>query len=249
MYISRPGTASWIYVAGSPGAPAGIVGWKPVQLIPENARPGRGGFPLAVGARQNQAFWFEIYTRRDLPAGTYEGEVEVTAGGSSVRVPVSLRLFDFTLPERNSLHAMFYYEGSQPELYQGRNLDDLYHRFAHLHRVEFVHAYSEAAAQKAKGRFDGSAFTPANGYEGPGEGTGNTILPNTFYGPGSNFNDPVGAAIRSDAWMTFVNGFLPGAITFVSMPDEPSPLSTPRFATSRPTSNPAPGPDAASRCS
>src|SRR5829696_6269845 len=56
--------------------------------------------------------------------------------------PVQLVLFDFTLPDENSMHAMVYYEPLQPELYQGRNLGPAYHRFAHRHRVELVHAYS-----------------------------------------------------------------------------------------------------------
>src|SRR5207247_2576830 len=80
-------------------------------------------------ARRNQAFWVEIYTSRDLAAGIYEGRVEVDADGRKTAVPVELELFDFTLPDENSMHAMVYYESSQPELYQGRDLDAAYHRF------------------------------------------------------------------------------------------------------------------------
>lgn len=222
MYIPRPSSATWIYVAGSPSAPAGIVGWKPVQLVPENARVGRGGFPLTVLPRQNQAFWVEVYTGKDLPAGMYEGTVQVSADGAVIGVPVELELFDFTLPDQNSINAMFYYESSQPELYQGLNLDDAYHRFAHRNRVEFVNAYDQPAAIAAQGRFDGSAFTAATGYEGPGEATGNVILPATFYGPGTAFDTQASAWSASDQWMTFLDGFLPQAITFVYLPDEPS---------------------------
>ena len=222
MDIPGPSSATWIYVAGSPSAPAGIVGWKPVQLVPENARAGRGGFPLTVAPLQNQGFWIEIYTGKDLPAGMYEGTVQVSADGGVIGVPVELELFDFTLPDQNSINAMFYYEGSQPELYQGLNLDDAYHRFAHRNRVEFVNAYDQAAALAAQGRFDGSTFTAATGYEGPGEATGNIILPATFYGPGTAFDTQASAWSTSDPWMTFLAGFLPQAITFVYLPDEPS---------------------------
>jgi hypothetical protein len=243
MYIPQPATASWIYRAGSPGAPPNIIGWKPVQLVPENARPGRGGFPLKVAPRQNQGFWIEIYTRKDLPAGLYEGEVQVSAGGGAVRVPVALELFDFTLPDRNSMDAMFYYESSQPELYQGRNLDEVYHRFAHRHRIELVHAYSQAMALAAGGRFDGSAFTARAGYQGPGEATGNRILPITFYGPGSDFDSRQSAWSRSDAWMTFLGQFRPQAVTFVYLPDEPSPPQYEQIRTIAANihSNPGPG--------
>ncbi|MGD0579782.1 MAG: glycoside hydrolase domain-containing protein [Bryobacteraceae bacterium] len=222
MYIPGPSSATWIYVAGSPSAPAGIVGWKPVQLVPENALASRGGFPLTVSPRQNQGFWIEIYTGKDLSAGVYEGEVQVSADGTVISVPVELELFDFTLPDQNSINAMFYYESSQPELYQGLNLDAEYHRFAHRNRVEFVNAYDQPTALAAHGRFDGSAFTAATGYGGPGEGTGNRILPATFYGPGTAYDTQASASNTSDQWMTFLAGFLPQATTFVYLPDEPS---------------------------
>jgi len=38
---------------------------------------------------------------------------------------------EFTLPDQNSMQAMIYYENFQPVMYQGRNLDSQYHRFAH----------------------------------------------------------------------------------------------------------------------
>ena len=74
---------------------------------------------------------FLAASARDLPAGIYEGNVRVAADGEVRRVPLQLELFDFTLPVENSMHAMVYYESLQPELYQGRNLDEVYHRFAH----------------------------------------------------------------------------------------------------------------------
>src|SRR5918994_2948328 len=55
MHVATSSHASWVYTRRSPAAPADPTGWKPVQLVPENARAGRGGFPLAVEAGQNQA--------------------------------------------------------------------------------------------------------------------------------------------------------------------------------------------------
>ncbi len=119
MNVTAPTRADWVWRPDSPAAPADTVGWKPVQLVPENAKAGRGGFPLTVAPNRNQAVWVEVYTARDLPAGVYEGRVEVTADGRRQNVPVELELFDFTLPDENSMHAMVYYEPSQPELYRG----------------------------------------------------------------------------------------------------------------------------------
>jgi hypothetical protein len=82
---------------------------------------------------------------------------------------------------------MVYYESLQPKLYQGRDLDPEYHRFAHRQRIELVQAYDEAAVAAVRGRFDGSEFSKERGYEGPGQNTGNQIIPRTFYGPGKTF--------------------------------------------------------------
>src|SRR5215813_13482852 len=240
LNVTQATGASWFYKSAA-AKPSDPVGWKPVQLVPENAS--RGGFPIAVAAKQNQAIWIEIYTARNLPAGLYRGQVTVNVDGKRTVIPVELELFDFTLPDENSLPAMVYYEPSQPELYQGRNLDAEYHRFAHRNRIELVHAYSIEAVKAADGRFSGADFTAAKGYEGPGEGVGNRIVPATFYGPGKEFDDRAGAWRKADEWMTFLKESLPRAVTFLYMPDEPSPR---QFAYIRQIadnvhSNPGPG--------
>jgi len=243
MNVVKATRADWVFRPESPAAPKDPTGWKTVQLVPENAKPGKGGFPLKVTPRQNQAVWIEVYTSRDLPAGVYEGRVEVNADGWKKAIPVELEVFDFMLPDENSMHAMIYYESTQPELYQGKNLDAEYHRFAHRQRVELVHAYNVESARSAAGRFSGEDFTRARGYEGPGEKTGNQIIPATFYGPGKDYDEQASAWKKSDEWMTFLKGNIPRALTFLYMPDEPGP---PEFEHIRKIarnvhSNPGPG--------
>jgi hypothetical protein len=223
LNVTKPTGASWIYRPGSPSAPKDPLGWKPVQLVPENAKPGRGGFPLKVAAGNNQAIWIEIYTARDLPAGVYAGTIAVNTDGKTTNIPVELELFDFTLPDDASMRAMVYYESSQPELYQGRNLDNRYYRFAHRQRIELVQGYSIAAVKASMGRFRGGDYTKANGYEGPGENVGDSIIPATFYGPGKDYDERESAWRKSDEWMSFLRENLPNALTFFYMPDEPRP--------------------------
>jgi hypothetical protein len=227
MHVTDASRAEWMFKPGSPSAPSGYTGWVPVQLVPENARAGRGGFPLAVAPRQNQGLWFEVYVDRALPAGVYRGDVSVTADGRTRRVPVELELLAYTLPDENTLPAMVYYEESQVPLYHGAALHDAYHRFAKRHRIEFVHDYTEDSVERAFDRFDGSAFTAAHGYAGPGAGVGNHIVPRTFYGPGPTFSNAETARPAADAWMSFIRRRLPGRLTFIYMPDEPRP---PTFA-------------------
>ncbi|HEX7317577.1 MAG TPA: hypothetical protein VF297_26990 [Pyrinomonadaceae bacterium] len=223
MNVTETTKANWVWRPGSAAAPADTLGWKPVQLVPENAKAGKGGFPLKVAPRRNQAVWVEVYTGRNLPAGIYEGRVEVFADGRRQTIPVELELFDFTLPDENSMHAMVYYEPSQPVQYMGRNLDAEFHRFAHRQRVELVHAYNVASARAARGRFTGEDFTRARGYEGPGEQVGNRVIPRTFYGPGKEFDERESAWRQSDEWMTFLRENFPRAVTFLYVPDEPGP--------------------------
>lgn len=221
MDVEMASHASWVFKPGSPAAPKAATGWKPVQLVPENARAGRGGFPLQIGPSRNQAIWIEVYASRNLPAGIYRGQITVNADGRKQTIPIELELFDFTLPDQNGMDAMVYFESLQPVMYQGRNLDSQYHRFAHRQRVELVQAYDPKTARAAQGRFNGEDFTTARGYEGPGEKVGNRIIPRTFYGPGKDFDERASAWRNADEWMTLVAQYFPSAVTFLYLPDEP----------------------------
>ncbi len=243
MHVTMPSRASWIFEPGSEAAPKNPLGWVPVQLVPENARADRGGLPVPVGPSRNQALWIEIYVGRERAAGKYRGEMEIDADGATRRVPVELEVLDFSLPDENSMHAMLFYTSDQPERYQGRNLDAAYDRLAHRNRAELVHAYDEQDVDAAWPRFSGEAFTAARGYEGPGESRGNRIVPRSFYGPGEGFDDRASAWRLSDRWMTYLREKLPKAITFLYMPDEPSPSAYPwiRTLADNVHSNPGPG--------
>ena len=243
MEVTSPSNASWVYNRDSPAAPPDPTGWKPVQLVPENARAGRGGLPIAVQPSQNQAIWIEVYIDRSRQPGRYRGSIEIRADGARRTVPIELEVFGFTLPDENSMHAMLFYSSDQPELYHGRNLDPAYHRLAHRNRVEFVHAYNEQTLPPVMDRFSGTDFTRDRGYAGPGEGKGNVIAPRTFYGPGRDFDERASAWARGDAWMTFLRERFPHAITFLYMPDEPHASEYPHILTLADNihSNPGPG--------
>jgi len=162
MEVTSPSNASWVYARDSPAAPPDPTGWKPVQLVPENARAGRGGMPVTVQPSQNQAIWIEVYIDRGRRPGRYRGSIEVRADRTRRVIPIELEVFDFTLPDENSMHAMLFYSSDQPELYHGRNLDAAYHRLAHRNRVEFVQAYDEQTLPRVMDRFSGADFTRAN---------------------------------------------------------------------------------------
>jgi hypothetical protein len=243
LHVTKETHADWAWAPRSPAAPRHTTGWRPVVLVPENARAGRGGFPVRVEPNQSQALWIEIYTGRDRRAGLYRGIVTLQVDGASRPVPVELEVLDLALPDENSLRAMVYYEPEQPELYQGRNLDMAYHRFAHRQRIELVHAYDEALVRANLGRFDGRDFSADAGYEGPGQEVGNSIVPPTFYGPGKAYEERASAWKASDTWVSFVLKAFPNALTFLYLPDEPYPAEYPHVRTlaENVRSNPGPG--------
>jgi hypothetical protein len=222
LNVTEPTSAHWITQPSRASAPVDMRGEKPVALVPENAAPGRGGLPVSMAARRTQAFWFDVYTPRDLPAGFYDGMITLTADGEEWTVPVELEVFDFALPEQNSWNAMVYFEAEQTTRYHGTDRSQAYHRLAHRSRIEFVRSYDVTSATQNAGRFSGTEFTRRLGYEGPGEGVGNRIIPRTMYSPGTLFDERQSAWRESDAWMRYLDANIPGAITLLYMPDEPS---------------------------
>ena len=221
-------------------------GWKPVQLVPENARAGRGRLPARGRARARPGDLDRGLRRAatSRPASTRARSPSPPTGRRR-SLPVELRVFDFALPDANSLPAMVYYEPDQPELYQGRNLDPAYHRFAHRQRDR-----ARARVRRGEGRgaaagaSTGATSRAKAGYEGPGEGVGNTIVPVSFYGPGPAFEQSARApgSAPTRGWRSWAAAF-PKALTFLYLPDEPYPAQYPevRRLAENVRSNPGPG--------
>jgi len=56
--------------------------------------------PFEVFKGQNQAIWVDVYVPKNVPAGIYSGEFRVLAkGGISEQIPVTITVWDFTLPD------------------------------------------------------------------------------------------------------------------------------------------------------
>jgi hypothetical protein len=72
---------------------------------------------------------------------------------------------------------------------------------------------------------------------------GNTIVPFSFYAPGTDFDERESAWRTSDEWMRFLSKWLPHAITFLYLFDEPTPAQYPhiRRIAENVKSNPGPG--------
>jgi hypothetical protein len=88
----------------------------------------RNGGPQSSGQALSQQLHVELYVPHDLPAGTHQGSLTLHSGREQFRLAVSLRVWDFTLPD----HLSFL-----PEMncYGLPESERAYYRLAHRHRT------------------------------------------------------------------------------------------------------------------
>ncbi len=206
------------------GSGRGRGGWRERpchnRLYPDIAVPIELASPFEIPAEVSQSVWVDVYIPRTAPAGTYTGVVTVREGDVVTwRVPIRLQVHDFALPEVPSARTMV---AISPEnlgrLYLGeaypaagtanesrlRRLVDRHFQLAHRHRISLVEGYTppEQMERTWLPRLDGSLFTAAAGYDGPGAGEGNNVYAIGLYGSWP-WKDGGKAAMwaQSDAWV------------------------------------------------
>ncbi len=86
--------------------------WYPDPLIPSRgiggASPTLRAMPFDLPANETHGFWVDLYVPAETPPGEYRGVYRVIAeGGKSVDVPVTLTVWDFTLPRTPTLVTAF----------------------------------------------------------------------------------------------------------------------------------------------
>ncbi|MFC1463098.1 glycoside hydrolase domain-containing protein [Verrucomicrobiota bacterium] len=231
LHITKPSPPGWFY--DKDARPPKMTGWVPDALVPFNAECGAPAAPFHIGTSRNQGIWFDIYVPREgTPAGTYEGTIKVTENKRTThRIPVSLTVLDFQLPDTNHFHTMIFV--AEDDIWRrhgvdGEPADEItarYHRLAHRHRVEFSYGYTPEASPRLLDQLSGKAFTAERGYEGPGQGIGNWIVPANFYGANVGVGDKSWqgrqAHKKADKFMTWLKDARPDAITFLYVIDEP----------------------------
>jgi hypothetical protein len=64
-------------------------------------------FSFDVAAGQNGVIWVDVYVPSTQAAGTYTGNITITSDQGQATVPVTLEVWDFTLPSTASLRTTF----------------------------------------------------------------------------------------------------------------------------------------------
>lgn len=167
--------------------------WYPDVLVPfvDPFVPGRRvGSPFDVAAASTQGVFLDVTIPREAPPGVYAGRIRVLAAGAvAAEARLELTVHGITLPDETHVDAYGEIYGrayrahgasysKDPEAW--RRVAARYHQLAHVHRMVFAERDGEGPAFGDGGDydafygpvFDGSLFTKARGYTGPGSGTG-----------------------------------------------------------------------------
>ncbi len=94
----------------SPSALDGGTGRWPDALVPDVddvVGEKRNAFPFDVGDGESRAVWVEYHVPAGAKSAVYHGAVKVTTAEGASTIPVTLSVWDFTLPSTSSLKTHF----------------------------------------------------------------------------------------------------------------------------------------------
>jgi hypothetical protein len=202
----------------------------PLELVPT----------FDVAAASNQSIWGDVYIPKTAPPGVYGGLITIAENGSVThKVPVSLRVRNFALPDAPSAKTMLFtsYGDLGPRYVgvayppQGSPEDMLVQTalknqrlVAHRHRISLIgDDANQTGTQPGSdylGVLDGSFFTAANGYAGPGVGTGQDVYSIGTYGGLTEGSTQQKFTDTFNGWETWFEASSPKTERFVYLCDE-----------------------------
>ncbi len=152
----------------------------PLELVPT----------FDIAASSNQSIWADVYIPKTAPSGVYGAMLTVLENGVAThKVPVSLRVRNFALPDAPSARTMLFTSlGDISPRYGASAQTALVNQrlMAHRHRISLIgDDANQTGTQPGTdylGVLDGSFFTAAHGYAGPGAGTGQDVYSIGTYG-------------------------------------------------------------------
>ena len=167
-------------------------GWYPDALMPLRRSELYTGVPFSIPDlynnipdQKNQALWIDIFIpfdRSSAPPGRYAGDLEISWKGGRDRIHIALDVWDFALPQENHLPGDIW-NGSIRDMPAEEEL--AYYQLARQHRfVPLIYAYRPKLKvngasvsldwtdydRRLAPYLDGTGFTAAHGYWGPGYG-------------------------------------------------------------------------------
>ena len=174
--------------------------WYPDALAPfrdpygAEHKPVGAPFDIAVKNGPNQGVWIDVYVPRIARPGRYRAPISITAGGRQThRLTLELTVHSFTLPDETHVDGYGEFYG-QAYGFHGADyaragvekwwaIAKRYHQMAHQHRFVVGDRRGRGPDERNWADYDktygtildGSLFTTAEGYVGPGAATGVTF--------------------------------------------------------------------------
>ncbi|GAC1457996.1 MAG: hypothetical protein PVSMB6_16760 [Steroidobacteraceae bacterium] len=205
----------------------------PLELVPA----------FTVGPAGNQSVWADIYIPKAAASGVYSGSLTMrTAAGAVHVVPVSLTVRRFTLPDTPSAKTMinttiediapryagvrYPVSGTVGDLAAKQALTNEF-VLAHRHKLSLIDDNFGVGwswfrpTSRWLGILNGSQFTAANGYAGPGAAVGQDVFSIGTYGnilTGTKTEAAFDYAL--DRWGQWFQSNSPGTERFVYVCDE-----------------------------
>ncbi|NUO49241.1 MAG: DUF4091 domain-containing protein [Polyangiaceae bacterium] len=147
-----------------------VLGVRPDALLPLDIAPA-WAYPVKLAPGERTAFFVDIFIPEDFAPGRHIAKLRVDGANDSRMVDVRLQVREPVLPYR-ATSAFAYYE--RPTL-EKRFLDaDAAEKqlvqMLHAHHLDVLCQVTEVEhAERLRGAYDGSWFTPEQGYRGPGQ--------------------------------------------------------------------------------
>jgi hypothetical protein len=158
----------------TPGArpdDAAMLGDVPDALIPIAVDPSPLDPPPAARAGALAAFWIDVTIPDATAAGLYTATGEVTADGvTAAHFSIRARVAPTPLPFR-AASAFVFYEPPRLEarIGDGATVERQLWQLLHAHQIDAIAPLGDAGeAHRLSDAYDGSLFTAARGYDGPG---------------------------------------------------------------------------------
>ena len=209
------------------------------KFYPDIVQPLELAPTFAVSQGKNQSIWVDVFVPKTANAGLYTGSLNISENGQTTRsIPVEMVVRNFTLPDVPTAKTMLHFgdfreryignvypNPGSPEALKVAAVSNKHLLLAHRHKISLIGDDAMTADQPTSAwipAVNGSLFTAANGYDGPGVGTGNNVYSIGTYG---SWQAPwgttqAGIQAHANAWETWFQLNSPTTERFVYLVDE-----------------------------
>ncbi len=139
------------------GATEGWAGWWPDPLAPATN--------VALAPQQTQPLWFTVHAPKQATPGRYHAQVVISpAAGPAIRIPLTVEVLPFALPDRGQLRAIFDFRFGPGGGFGGgvESMDDYrrWLRFIAAHRLGLneIHPPPDFTYRDGRVTMDATAF-------------------------------------------------------------------------------------------